>query len=308
MKSRIMFLNGKFVPEEKAVIPITTHALHYGTGCFEGIRAYYDNDKKQLLVFRMEDHFKRFLQSCKILLTTPEYSVEELCRLTIELLQKNFEPSDLYVRPLAFKADPAVGNFNLKSLRNGLAIYTVAFGRYLNTDKGISANVSSWRRIPDNVIPPRAKITGGYVNSALAKTESVLSGYSEALLLDNLGHVMEGTGENIFMIKDGSIITPPESDDILIGITRQTIMMLCKNEMGIEVKERSIDRAELYQADEIFVVGTAAEVTPIIELDKRPIGNGKTGTLTSKIKQIYFDLVHNKYPKYNNYITIVKPK
>ncbi len=306
--SRTIFFNGKFVAEAQAVVPITTHALHYGTGCFEGIRAYYSEKEKVLLVFRMLDHYKRLLESCKILMTTPPHSVKELCDITVKLLQKNFSQEDLYIRPLAYKADPAVGNFNLKTLKNGFAMYTVALGRYLNTDKGIRANVSSWKRVPDNAIPPRGKLTGSYVNTALAKSESLFAGYEEAILLDNDGHVTEGSAENIFIIKNGIVITPPESADILIGITRQTIMMLCKNDLEIQVLERNIDRSELYLADEIFLVGTGAEVTPVISVDGRDIGNGKTGIVTTKIKETYFQLVHGTYPKYQEYITRVNPQ
>ena len=305
---RTIYFNGKFVKEDKAVVPITTHALHYGTGCFEGIRAYWSEKENQLLVFRMRDHYKRLMQSCKIILTTPKESIDELCEITIKLVEKNFVKQDLYIRPLAYKADPAVGNFNLKNLKNGFAIYTVPLERYLNTDRGIVANVSSWRRIPDNVIPPRGKITGSYVNTALAKSESLFSGFEEAILLDERGHVVEGSTENIFIVKDGIMITPPESSDILIGITRQTVMMLCKNDLLISVVERDIDRSELYQADEVFFVGTGAEVTPVVEIDHREIGSGKTGPITTKIKGIYFQLVHGEYPKYKEFITSVSPQ
>lgn len=309
MKQRIIYINGKFVPEDQAVIPITTHALHYGTGCFEGIRAYYSEKENALLVFRMRDHYKRLLQSTKILLTTPNESLEKLCTITEELIKKNFDKADLYIRPLAYKSDPAVGNFNLKTLKNGLAIYTVPLGRYLNTDKGISASVSSWRRVSDNAIPPRGKLTGSYVNTALAKSESLFAGYDEAILLDNDGHVVEGSAENIFIVRDGVIITPPESSDILIGITRQTIMMLCKDDLYIPIVERNIDRSELYQADEVFFVGTGAEVTPVITIDGRNIGNGKIGPNTTKIKETYFQLVHGQYHKYKEFITkIPEPK
>lgn len=304
---KTIYFNGRFVEEKEAVVPITTHALHYGTGCFEGIRAYYNEKENKLLVFRMEDHYKRLLQSCKIILTSPTESLKKLCEITVKLVEKNFVKQDLYIRPLAYKADPAVGNFNLKTLKNGFAIYTVPLGRYLNTDKGIAANVSSWRRIPDNVIPPRGKITGSYVNTALAKSESLFSGFEEALLLDEQGHVVEGSAENIFIVKNGLVVTPPESSDILIGITRQTIMMLCEKDLKIKVMERNIDRSELYQADEVFLVGTGAEVTPVIEIDNRVIGNGKTGPITAKVKDAYFRLVHDQYPKYKEFITRISP-
>ncbi len=303
MKQRIIYLNGKFVTEDQAVIPITTHALHYGTGCFEGIRAYYSEQENALLIFRMRDHYKRLLQSTKILLTTPDESLDDLCSITEKLIQKNFEKIDLYIRPLAYKADPAVGNFNLKTLKNGFAIYTVPLGRYLNVDKGIRANVSSWKRVSDNALPPRGKITGSYVNTALAKSESLFAGFEEAILLDNDGHVVEGSAENIFIVKDETLITPPVYADILVGITRQTIMLICKNDLNIKITERNIDRSELYQADEVFFVGTGAEVTPVIEIDNRSINDGKTGLITTKIKDTYFALVHGQYPKYKEFIT-----
>ncbi len=295
------------MPEEQAVVPITTHALHYGTGCFEGIRAYYNEKEDALLVFRMRDHFKRLLQSSKILLTAPNESLDELCHITEKLIEKNFVQEDLYIRPLAYKSDPAVGNFNLKTLKNGLAIYTVPMGRYLNTDKGISAHVSSWRRVSDNAIPPRGKLTGSYVNTSLAKSEALFSGYEEAILLDNDGHAVEGSAENLFIVRDGVVITPPESSDILVGITRQTVMMLCEKDLDIKVIERNIDRAELYQADEVFFAGTGAEVTPVVAIDGRDIGNEKIGKVTARIKDTYFSLVHGTYPKYKEYITKIFP-
>ncbi|HVZ58834.1 MAG TPA: branched-chain amino acid transaminase, partial [Patescibacteria group bacterium] len=273
MKKRIMYLDGKFVTEEKAVVPVTAHALHYGTGVFEGIRAYYSQKDKALYVFRLEDHFKRFLDSCKILCIDLGLSAEELSQLTIELIKKNFSETDMYIRPLAFKSDPAVGNFNLKTLKDSLAIYTVAMGRMIEKN-GINATISSWTRVSDNSIPPRAKITGAYANTSLAKTESIAGGYDEALLMDNRGHVVEGSAENVFLVKNGVVITPPVSDDILVGITRDTMMRLISDQLHLPLVERSIDRSEVYQADELFLVGTGAEVTPVIKVDGRNIGDG----------------------------------
>ncbi len=303
MSKSIIYFNGKFVPEEEAVVSVKTHALHYGTGCFEGIRAYYNKEQECLYVFRMEDHYKRLLNSTKTILIDLGLTIDELCKITIDLLKKNFSETDIYIRPLAYKSDPAVGNFVLPSLSDGLTIYTVPLGRYLNTENGIRANISSWRRISDLSIPPRAKITGSYMNTALAKTESNLNGYDEALLLDGAGHVVEGSAENIFMVKNGVVITPPESDDILVGITRDTVMTILKKEMGIEVIERSIGRSEVYSADEFFVVGTGAEVTPVIEIDRRKIGTGKIGKISKEVKNIYFKLVHGEYKKYGEFLT-----
>ena len=303
--SRTFYFNGKFVPEEKAVIPITAHALHYGTGCFEGIRAYYNEEDKALYVFRLEDHFKRMVNSTKILYSKLPGTPKELSEITVELLKKNFSETDIYIRPLAFKIDPAVGNFNLTTLKDGFAIYTVPLGRYLK-EKGIRANVSSWMRVPDRAIPPRGKITGAYANTSLAKTESLLGGFDEALFLDDRGHIAEGSAENFFMVMDGKLITPSLSDDALVGITRHTLMTIAKNELGIETEQRSIDRSEVYGADEVFVCGTGAEVSPVIEIDHHPVGDGKIGPISEKIKKLYLDIVRGKNPEYSNWLTKVE--
>lgn len=301
-KTSYVFLDGKIIPEEDAKVSIKTHALHYGTGCFEGIRAYYNEKENALFVFRLKDHYKRFFESCKILFINLPLDIDGLCKTTEEILKKNFDKTDIYIRPLAFKSDNAVGKFNLKTLKDSLAIYTVPLGRYLNT-QGVKANISSWKRIPDNAIPPRGKITGSYVNTALAKTESLLNGYDEAIFLDSDGHVAEGSAENIFMVKDGKLYTPPVNSDILCGITRDTVIKLCKNDLNLEVEQRGIDRSEIYQADEVFLVGTGAEVSPVIEVDKRPIGDGKIGPISLRLKDTYHKLVHGEYPKYKEYLT-----
>lgn len=302
---RTVFFDGNFVSEEKAVVPVTAHALHYGTGVFEGIRAYYSSDQKALFIFRMRDHYKRLLESCKLLFIKLPYSLNELCELTKKLVQKNFEETDIYIRPLAFKSDVAVGNFNLKSLKDSLTIYTLPMGRHLNTESGSKVNISSWRRIPDNAIPPRGKITGAYINTSLAKTESILSGYDEAILLDHQGHIVEGSAENVFLIKDAKLITPPVSDDILVGITRDTVIKICCDELKLEVVERSIDRSEIYSADELILVGTGAEISPVIEADGRKIGEGKVGEISRKIQDIYQKIVHGEDTKYEQFLTKV---
>jgi len=299
---RIMYLDGQFLSEDKAVVPITTHALHYGTGVFEGIRAYYNDQEKALFAFRVEDHFKRLVDSCKIVCIDLNLSPQELTTITIELIKKNFSESDMYIRPLAFKSDPAVGNFNLKSLKSSLAIYTVMMGRMIEKE-GIKANISSWTRVPDNSIPPRAKITGAYMNTCLAKTESILGGYDEALLMDNRGHVVEGSAENIFLVKNGKVYTPSASEDILVGITRDTVCKLLQNQLKLSVIERSLDRSEIYQADEIFLVGTGAEVTPVIDVEGRIIGNGDVGPVSKEIKELYRSLVHGQTKLYPEFLT-----
>lgn len=305
---KIIYYDGKFMPQEEARIPVTAHALHYGTGCFEGIRAYFSEKEKALFVFRLQEHFKRFQNSCKVLFIDLGLSVEELSKIAVQLLKKNFSETDIYIRPLAFKSDPAVGNFSLPTLRNSLVIYTIPLGRYLNTEKGIKAKISSWDRISDNAIPPRAKITGAYVNTSLAKTEALLLGYEEALLMDRHGHLVEGSAENLFIVKDGIVITPPSSDDILVGITRQTIIQICEEQLHLEVVERSIDRSEIYTTDEVFLVGTGAEVSPVVKVDFSPIGDGKIGEITGKIRKLYFDIVHGKNPKYSEWLTKIENK
>ena len=298
-----MYLDGKFLPENEAVIPITSHALHYGTGVFEGIRAYYNEEENALFVFRLDDHYKRLIDSCKILCINLNLSIEELCSLTIKLIEKNYIKTDIYIRPLAFKSDPAIGNFNLKTLKDSLAIYTVAMGRMIDKNEGINVNISSWTRVPDNSIPPRAKITGAYINTCLAKTESLAGGYDEALLMDNRGHIVEGSAENIFLVKNNKIYTPTASDDILVGITRDTVIRLVQEQLHLPLFERAIDRSEIYQADEIFLVGTGAEVTPVVTVEGRKIGTGEMGSVSTQIKEIYHDLVHGKSKLYPEFLT-----
>lgn len=305
MTNNLFYFNDKFVSEEDIRIPPMTHALHYGTGCFEGIRAYYNEKDKALYIFRMKEHFERFKKSCKILFITLPQSVDTLCDITKELVQKNFRETDLYIRPLAYKSDLAVGNFHLPTLEDSLLISTIPLGRYLKAERGIRVNISSWTRVRDNAIPPRAKITGAYINTALAKTESALGGYDEALFMDTSGHIVEGSAENIFIVKNKKIYTPPVSDDILEGITRDTIIRLCQDELGITVEERSIDRSEIYQVDEVFLVGTGAEVAAVCEIDGRIIGDGRVGTITKQIKRLYFDIVHGNNPKYHHWLTKV---
>jgi branched-chain amino acid aminotransferase len=307
MKS-IVFFDGKFVPEEQAVVSVRTHALQYGTGCFEGIRAYYNEKEDALFAFRLEDHYKRLMLSGRVLCMDVPYSVADLCKITVELLQKNFSKEDIYIRPFLYKSDSLIGNFSLPKLTSSIAIYTVPMGRYVDTDAGVKVGVSSWERVHDNAIPPRAKITGAYVNTALAKSDALQAGFDEAIFLDRNGHVLEGSAENIFIIKDGIAVTPPVSDDILLGITRSTVMTLLHDDLNIQTIERSIGRTELYQADEVFICGTGAEIGPVVSVDNRNVGNGKPGEITSKLKKLYFDTVHGVNKKYSSWFTKVSSK
>jgi branched-chain amino acid aminotransferase len=301
------FFQKQFMPLAEAKIGILTHALHYGTACFEGIRGNWNSEQEQLYLFRMREHYERMQKGCRLLKISLPYSIEELCSITTELVEKSGYREDVYIRPLAYKSSQAVG-VRLHDLEDDFFIIVTTLPAYLDTDKGVRCCTSSWRRVDDTMIPPRGKITGIYVNSALAKTEANELGFDEAILLNQDGHVSEGSGENIFIVNGNKLVTPPSSDNILLGITRDTIIQLARNELGIETVERSIDRSELYLADEAFFTGTAAHVSPILEIDHRPIGDGKVGRVTKQLQQLYFDVIRGKNPKYLHWCTPVYTK
>jgi branched-chain amino acid aminotransferase len=283
---------------------ILTHALHYGTGCFEGIRAYWVEEQQQLFALRMPEHYDRMRSSAKVLLMELPLGTEELCSITTELLRRNGWRQDIYIRPLLYKSSEEIG-VRLHGLKDGFLIVTAPFGAYVDIDNGIRCMVSSWRRVDDNVAPARSKCTGIYVNSALAKTEAMQNGFDEAIMLTHDGHVSEGSAENIFIVRNGALITPPESDNILEGITRATLIHLATEEMGLDVVQRQIDRSELYVADEVFLCGTGAQVSPVIEIDRRRIGDGEPGPLTSRIQADYFAICKGRNPKYRDWLTAI---
>jgi branched-chain amino acid aminotransferase len=298
--ARYAFFRGKIVPIEEAKVSIMTHAFNYGTGAFEGIRGYWNNKESQLYLFRMPEHYDRLHQSCRILKIGLPYSTKELCDTTCELLRKNGFKEDTYVRPVAFKASEGIG-VKLHDLEDGYCLFAVPFGRYIEKEEGARAAVSSWRRIDDNAAPARAKCTGIYVNSALSKTEVVERGFDEAIVLTQDGHVSEGSAENIFLVRDGRLVTPAPFENILEGITRKTIMEIARSEFGIETVERRIDRSELYIADEIFFCGTGVQVAAVIEVDGRPVGNGKRGPVVKKLRDLYFAIARGMVDKYKHW-------
>ena len=308
MPTPYCFLGGEFVPLEEAKVGVMTHALHYGTAIFEGIRANWNEEEETAYIFRLREHYQRFLQGCQMLKIQLPYSVDDLVSITLQLVEKCGYRQDAYIRPLAFKSAERVAVLKLQDLEDGFLVFTIPFGAYLDVTAAARCCTSSWRRIDDTMIPPRFKISGLYVNSVLAKTEATLSGFDEAIMLTNDGHVSEGTGENIFLIKGGKLLTPPASDNILEGITRSTVMELAQEELGIETVERSIDRSELYTADECFLTGTAAHMTPVGEIDHRPIGNGQVGEVTRQLQDLYFDIVRGKNPKYRQWCSAVSLK
>jgi branched-chain amino acid aminotransferase len=233
------------------------------------------------------------------------YSAEDLCNITVELVERNRHDSDIYIRPLAYKSEELVANLKLQELASDFTLITVPFGNYLGSDR-LRCCTSSWRRVDDPMIPARIKACGIYINSILAKTEATIAGFDEAILLNHDGHVSEGSGENIFMVKNGRIYTPPLEDNVLGGITRDTVMQLADNDLGLEVQMRTIDRSELYLADEVFLSGTAAHLTPVVELDCRPIADGQPGPITTELQRMYFDIVVGNNPKYRHWCTQVR--
>jgi branched-chain amino acid aminotransferase len=300
------FFQKKIIPLEEAKIGIMTHALHYGTAIFEGIRGNWNGARKQTYIFRMREHYERLANGCKVLKITLPYSIDELCEKTIELVAKCGFQEDAYVRPMAFTSSQALG-VRLHDLENDFFMFVIPWGRYLDVDKARCC-VSSWHRPEDNVIPPMVKACGLYINNALAKTEAVTNGYDEAIMLAPDGHISEGSGENIFLVIDGKLVTPATCNNILIGITRNTVIELAEKELGITTIHRAIDRSELYTADECFLTGTAAHVTPVGEIDHRKIADGEIGEITAKLQDIYAKVIRGNYPKYMHWCTPVYKK
>ena len=295
-----VFLNGEFRRYNDAKIGLMTHALHYGTGVFEGIRAYWNAPKNQLFLLHAPEHFNRLRRSGNIMKMTLPHSTEDLVNLTVELLRRNEYKADTYVRPLLYKSSEVIG-VRLAGIAESFLIYTAPMGNYVDVDAGIRCMVSSWRRVSDQSLPARGKVTGAYANSALAKAEAEENGFDEAIVLTTDGHVSEGSAENIFMYKDGVFVTPPVTDDILEGVTRRLVMGLIQEELGKKVVERSIDRTELYTCDELFMCGTGAQVSPVVEVDRRPVGEGGIGELTGELQSIYFAAVRGDNPKYSDW-------
>jgi len=301
--SSYAFFKNQIVPLDEAKVGIMTHALHYGTGIFEGIRGNWNSKKQQTYLFRLKEHYERMQGGCRLLKIDLPYSADELCRITIQLVEKCGFKEDIYIRPLAYKSSEALG-VRLHDLEDDFLILIIPWGPYLDMDKARCA-VSSWRRPDDNVIPPQVKITGLYVNNALAKTEAVLNGFDEAIMLTPDGYVSEGSGENIFLVIDGKLVTPASYNNILTGITRNTVIKLAQDELGIKTIERPVDRSELYLAAECFLTGTAAHLTPVAEIDRRKIGNGEIGKITGRLQEIYSRVIRGNHPTYLDWCTPV---
>jgi len=292
-----VFFEGKIVLFEEAKVSVATHAFNYGTAVFGGIRGYWNDEKKKLYIFRPFDHYRRLLNSGRLMNMQIPFDEESLIQLTLDLVRMEGWQTDIYIRPLIYKADMGIG-VRLHDLKDELTIFTMPFKQYVKNDTDAHVTISSWRRLDDNMIPARGKISGAYANSALIKTDAARAGFDEALVLNQNGHISEGSAMNIFMVRDGVVVTPPVTDNILEGITRRTAMELAKNELGLQVVERPIDRTELYICDELFMTGSAAQIVAITKVDYRPIGTGKMGPVAGKLREIFDGIVRAKNPKY----------
>jgi branched-chain amino acid aminotransferase len=296
------FFEGRVVPIEQAKVGVMTHAFNYGTGVFEGIRGYWNEEQEDIYIFRLREHFERFLKNTTMVCIDVPYTVEELIEMTVSLVRMNNYREDMYVRPLAYKSSEQIG-VSMAGVADELTIFTSPFGNYVDIDRGLHVCVSSWKRSDDNAIPARAKITGNYANTALIKNEAVLNGYDEGIVLNQQGYVSEGSAENIFLVRNGVLITPSVADGILEGITRDTIIKLAMDEMGVPTVERLVARTELYYADELFLTGTGGQVATIVSVDHRKVADGEIGPISAELQRLYFEVVKGRNPKYMDWLT-----
>jgi branched-chain amino acid aminotransferase len=300
----IVWYNGEFLPLHEATITVATHGLHYGTGCFEGLRGYWVDDHQELYVLKLKEHVDRFFRSCGVIRIRPPFSREEMADAIVEMLRRNDYRSDVYIRPLGFKSTETI-KLTLTSLADSFTVFAFPFGHYVKREGGLNVCVSGWRRIDDNTIPARAKITGSYVNASLASDDAVQAGFDEALMLTQAGTLAEASSANVFLVRNGKLITPPPSENILEGITREAVMQLAREQLGIETEERIVGRTEVYVCDEMFLTGTGVQVEPVATVDGRPVGTGQPGPVVTALQAIYADAVRNKLPQYAAWCTPV---
>jgi branched-chain amino acid aminotransferase len=301
--SETVYFRGAFVPLEQANLTVKNHSFLYGTSLFEGIRGYWLPERRQISIFRLKEHYQRVLANSRIVFMTPEDSLETLMDNTAELVRRNAPEQDIYIRFTLYKDGVNIGPY-LDKVKTDYCIWTHPLGDYVNID-GLHVTVSSWRRVDDNAIPPCAKAGGAYMNTAIIITDAKRKGFDEVIALTHDGHVSEGSAMNLFLVRKGKLVTPAITENILEGVTRDSIITLARTELGLEVEERVVDRTELYRADEMFFTGTAAQVAPITRIDDRPVGAGEIGDVTRALQEIYFDVVKNRHPKYNHWCTLV---
>jgi branched-chain amino acid aminotransferase len=298
------YFQGEIVPYEKAKVGVLTHALNYGTAAFGGLRGYWNDEKEQLYLFRPKDHYQRLLNSAKILRMDFDHTPESLTQITIDLLNMEGYRQDVYVRPLVYKSEEVIG-VRLHDLDEALSIVSIPFGLYIKNETNAHLTISSWRRIDDNVIPARGKISGAYANSALIKTDASLNGFDDALVLNQNGHVSEASAMNVFLVRDGVLITPPVTENVLEGIIRRSVIVLAEKELGLPIHERPVDRTELFVCDEVFLTGTAVQITAVTQIDHLPVGNGLMGPVTSQLRELFFKLVRGRNLAYQDWVTPV---
>ena len=298
----LAYFEGKFVPFAEATVSINCNTLHYGTGCFGGLRAYWNEAHEKLYAFRLVDHYRRFLNSARLLMCEFDYTPEQLSEITLELLSREGWRQNVYIRPLAYKDDD-VFRLWLHDAADKIAIFTQPYDKYIKADTGARVCVSSWRRVDDTAIPARGKTNGAYVNSALIKSEAMLNGFDDAIVLNQNGHVSEGSAANFMMVRNGVIITPPVTANILEGIVRQSLITLARDELGLQVVEREIDRTELYLADEAFFCGTGVQLVAISSIDHRNVGDGTVGPITRKLRELFFRVLQGEENRYMKWLS-----
>lgn len=301
----IVYFQGDFVDRDRARVPIATHAFNYGTGCFEGIRAYWNSNREQLYVIHLRKHAERLLRSARILHLEPDpaLSVERVESIILELLVRNGYREDVYIRPILYKSGTTI-KVTLSGIESDLCVFTQPFGDYLDIRKGLRVMISAWRRIDDNSIPARAKPTGAYLNAALASDEARERGFDEAIMLTGDGHVSEASSSNLFLVQDGVVITPQASDDVLVGITRDCVIELVRKR-GWPLEVRRVDRSELLAADEAFLSGTGVQIAPVTSVDGRVVGNGEIGPLTQELQRAYLEAVRGEVADFADWRTPV---
>ena len=295
------FLDGDFVPIEDAKISIATHAFNYGTGCFEGIRGYWNEDREEVFVVKLREHFARLERSARLFRISLPMSVDEMCGIALELVRRGEFREDVYIRPIAYKASPVI-RVGLLDLDDGFCCFTAPMAAYFDIEKGLSVTVSGWRRNDDNAIPARAKATGGYLNAALAISDAKDAGFDEAIMLTQDGHVSESSAANLCMVASGALVTPDVTQDILVGITRRCVLEIAER-LGIPCEERAIDRTELMMADEVFLCGTGVQVSPVTRIDGRVVGDGSMGPVTRQIQETYLAAVRGSHPEFGSWLT-----
>lgn len=303
-RPRFAFFDGQIVPFEQATVSVLTHSFNYGTGVFGGLRGYWNDDEEQLYVFRPLDHFERLIQSASLMRIHIPYTAAELNDILNNLLRTEGFRQNCYVRPLAYKSTEMIG-VRLHDVADALTMFAMPFGSYIANEDGAHVCFSAWRRVDDNAIPARGKIVGAYANSALIKSDAVLAGYDEALVLNQEGHITEASAANIFIVRRGVVYTPPPQADVLEGIVRRALITLMRDDLGLEVVERDIDRTEVYVADEVFLCGTGVQVAAITRVEHRPIGSGEMGPITESARNLFFRVVQGRVAQYRDWLSPV---